>query len=105
MTAESIAQIFLKHQPWFHLPCLAIIIGVRVFKERTFIGLLLHSVVLLTVAIGNAMVVELLTATNTLPLDTVIRLKASALISALVYGAIGANFIAFGATYDKPKEA
>ncbi|MBV8036474.1 hypothetical protein [Roseateles sp.] len=105
MTSEAIVQMFFNHQWWFHGTCILAIAGVRWAKIRSFFGLLLASAVLLSVAFGNAMIVEILLTNDDLPFRTTMGLKAIALVSSVVYGAVAASFIAFGATYDKPKEA
>lgn len=102
MNFEPIARNLLEFQWAAHLLCVILILVVRIGRIRDFFGLLLIATILLVVALGNAVNIELLLVDTTLQARTVAHLKALSLVSAVVYGSIGANLLAFAITNDPP---
>jgi hypothetical protein len=97
---QLLANAFLEFQWVLHVICILLLIFVRIFRERGF-KLILTAVILFVVALGNAMLVEqFLLAPTAISENSTLGLKAVALFSLVVYGAIAANLVVVAITSD-----
>jgi hypothetical protein len=107
----NIAHGFISIQWYFHAFCIWAVLTVRWYKLKGVLQLMPVALLLLITAVGNAVMVEMLTTPipnappGTMPVDTFYGLKTIGFISALVYGAVAANLITAAITYDPTQKS